>query len=248
MNKQSSKRLEIFLTGHKGFVGSHLLPRLRKVGYIVETDFRYLHTKRYDYIIHLAAVTHTNPEFDPNLIESNFILTKEIFKIPTRIFYASSCSAYFDTNPYAQSKLYAEYLGMQHGNALGLRFFNIYGPNNNKGIVKYLLSLNDNDQMMLRGPDLIRDYIFIDDIVEWISGQLFMENTIEAFHFTGVSELGTGIGTSTSSLVDLFMHLSGKRISTFPVTPRNHEPKCLVANHGLVNFITLEDGLRKLIG
>lgn len=162
----------LFLTGAKGFVGSHLLPRLIEEGYQVETDMRYLETNKWDTIVHLAATTHTRTEFDPNIYYNNFLLTHKIFNQNSRILYASSCSARHNTNPYASSKIWAEFLGEKHGDALGLRFHNIYGDGNSKGIVWFLQSQADGSKINIRGPELIRDYVHVSDVVNFILKQL----------------------------------------------------------------------------
>lgn len=161
-----------FLTGHLGFIGSHLLPKLQNLGHEVETDMRRLHTKKYDCLVHLASKNNIKNEFDADLIESNIILTKEIFKVPSRIIYASSCVAKYPLNPYAYSKLYAEHLGAIHGNAIGLRLHNVYGPGNNKGIIWWLMQQPDGAKITIRGEQQIRDFIFIEDVVRAILSQI----------------------------------------------------------------------------
>lgn len=184
----------IFLTGASGFIGSHLMPKLLTLGYNVETNLRFLHTRKYDCIIHLASKNNIKNEFDADLIESNIILTKEIFKVPTRIIYASSCVAKYPLNPYAYSKLYAEHLGEIHGNAIGLRLYNVYGPGNNKGIVWWLMQQTDGVRITVRGEQQVRDFIYIDDVVRAILNQVqpqpiyidmeILKNVSEKINFT----------------------------------------------------------------
>lgn len=159
---------EIFLTGAKGFVGKHLLRRLIEMDYHVETDMRYLHTRKYLAVIHLAAKTDISCDFNPDLIESNIILTNEIFKVNSRIIFGSSCSAAHLTNPYAYTKRYGEYLCSLHNNAIALRFFNIYGVGASRGIVKFLMEQKDGATITVRGPELVRSYIHVDDVVDVI--------------------------------------------------------------------------------
>jgi nucleoside-diphosphate-sugar epimerase len=162
----------IFLTGSTGFIGSHLLTKLQSLGHEVVTDMRYLHTRKYEAVIHLASKNNIKTEFDADLIESNIILTKEIFKVPTRIIYASSCVAKYPLNQYAFSKLYAEHLGQIHGNAIGLRFHNVYGPGNSKGIVWWLMQQEDGAKITVRGEQLVRDYIDVNSTVNAIVNQI----------------------------------------------------------------------------
>ncbi len=249
---------KIFVTGSKGFVAKNLIPKLEKLGHSVFTDQLYMNALgwKFDCIIHLAAVTHIHNIFDPKLIEANFILTNEIFKREERIIYASSCSAAHFTNPYAMSKQWAEYLGKKHGNALGLRFFNVYGPNNNKGIVKFLTEQPDGAKITIRGPELVRDYIHVDDVVKYIidnlgdkikkvcSGYKCISVPIRNI---GLREVGTGVGCETMELVNVYQRLSGKTFNISVDEAGSNEPPSMVAKTPVENFITLEQGLTKLI-
>lgn len=247
---------KIFVTGGTGFLSQHLIPKLQTLGHEVVTDWRYW-DDRYDTIIHLASVTHTKDIFDPKLIEANYVLTNEVFKRPERILYASSCSARHNTNPYAASKLWSEYLGERHGNALGFRFFNLYGPKNNKGIVKFLMEAKDGQRIVIRGPEIIRDYIFIDDVVDEIIQHLPWIHTvytnkrqkgfINDLKNRGVLDVGTGRATETMDLVNLYQKLSGKSFIIDVEDAGPNEPKEMVAEYAVPNFITLEQGLTKLI-
>lgn len=275
----------IFITGHTGFVAGHLIPKLIELGHSIETDMRYLHTRKFDTVVHLGAKTHIRCDFDPELINSNITLTEEIFKVPTKILYASSCSAQFLNNPYAYTKRYAEHLGSVHGKAIGLRFFNIFGPGNNKGIVWYLMQQPNGSKITIRGKDLVRDYIFIDDIVKCIIfllrplglyidlrtirelqkqnqyAKMSVEEIIKHVHglplqvgentvehtFTGVTDVGTGIGTTTIDLVNLYMRLSGKKFELIFEEAGSNEPASMIADNSTFGLTKLEDGLKKTI-
>lgn len=231
---------KIFVTGGTGFVAKHLIPKLQSLGHDVITNWRYWDDK-YHVIIHLAAETHTRNEFDPKLIESNYILTNKVFKKPCRIVYASSCSAKHFSNPYAGSKMWAEYLGEKHGNAVGLRFHNIYGPKNNKGIVWWLMQQPDGVKINVRGPEIVRDYIYVDTVVDEIVSHL------SGIRFTVPVDVGTGIGTQTMDLVNLYMKLSGKSFIIDVSEAWGSEPKEMVAEYGIPGALTLEQGLLKTI-
>ena len=273
---------KIFLLGATGFIGKYLYRRISDIHEVV-TDMRYF-DDRYDVIIYLAGVTHTYNIFDPKLIEANIILADKVFKRPERIIYASSCSAAHFTNPYAMSKQWCEYLGEKHGNAIGLRFFNVYGPENNKGIVKFLMNQPDGSTITIRGPELVRDYIHVDDVIDCIIMQLhpkpilidmeYVNKTVETigyntellikmameqnihiadlrtpkqcFNKSQVIEVGTGVGTETMDLVNLYMELSGKRFTINVVEAGDHEPKEMVAKQKTL-CLSLREGLLKTI-
>lgn len=159
--------MKIFVLGAFGFIGQHLCNRLHQLGHEYITDMRYWSDK-YDVIINLAAVTHIRNEFDAKMIESNIILTNEVFKRPERIIQASSCSAAHFTNPYAWTKMWAEHLALKHGNAVALRFQNVYGSGGSRGIVWWLMQQEDGARIKVRGPELVRDYVYVDDVVSEI--------------------------------------------------------------------------------
>jgi nucleoside-diphosphate-sugar epimerase len=232
---------KIFLLGAQGFIGKHLYRRIVDKHEVV-TDMRFF-DDRYDVVIYLAGVTHTYNIFDPKLIESNIILADRIFKRPEPIIYASSCSAAFFSNPYALSKQWCEYLGERHRTAIGLRFFNVYGPSNNKGIVKFLMDKNDGDSIAVRGPELERDYIHVDCAVDSI---VHLLNPYNWNFQSRIIEVGTGIGTETMDLVNLYMKLSGKSFNISVVEAGDHEPKSMVAKSKGI-FIPLAEGLLKTI-
>ncbi len=251
--------MKIFLLGHRGFIGSNLLPKLLEAGHVVKTDPILHWGETFDVVVNLAAKTHINNIFDPKLIESNIILAQKVFERSERIVYASSCSARHFTNPYAMSKMWSEYLGAQHSNSLGLRFFNVYGKNNNKGIVWWLLQQKDGVKITVRGPDLIRDYITVEDVVEFIVKQA-IPGTKKIYPFCdprqklrearniGVVDVGTKIGTSTMDLINIFQKISGKRFDITIAESGDNEPAEMVAwNSKIQNPISLEQGLTILI-
>lgn len=217
--------------------------------------------------------------FDPKLIESNILLTNEVFKVPTRIIYASSCSAAFNTNPYAYTKIWAEYCGMRHGNAVGLRFHNVYGNGNKKGIVWHLLNQQDGANLNIRGAELVRDYIHVDDVVNAILhhmnpspiyidinelqkvankytakqllGMAFERNIVLGDSFKlqpseGVVDIGTGVGTKTIDLVNLFMRLADVKFNITTSPAGLNEPEKMISNN-IVKHMTIEEGLVKVI-
>lgn len=234
--------MKILLTGATGFVGKHLLPKLIEAGHDVDTHLWNIRNKKPDLVIHLAAVTHISLDFDGKLFDTNIVLASEVFSLPCRIIYASSCSAKYLTNPYSYTKRYCEYLGRQHYDAVGLRFHNIYGPNNNKGIVKFLMDQPNGGRINIRGPELVRDYVHVEDVICYIMdvmNLLFVQNRI--------MDVGTGIGTQTMDLVNLYQKVSGKRFDITVSEAGENEPKHMVANSSIKNLISLEDGLLKTI-
>ncbi len=250
--------MKIFITGATGFIGGHLLTKLQSLGHEVVTDMRYFESEKWSAIIHLAATTHIREDFDHKIFESNIVLSKKIMSTPYRTIFASSCSAAHLTNPYAYTKRYCEWLGEKHGNAVGLRFFNCYGPNNNKGIVKFLCDQPDGAKITIRGENLIRDYIHVNSVVDEICQHLEKKNnivfsdeisgtTIYEEMKSEVIDVGTGVGTSTIDLVSLFTKLSGKKFYIETIPAGDNEPQSMISNNEIPNAIDLETGLLKMI-
>lgn len=226
----------LFLTGSKGFIGKHLLPKL--------TDYN-VHCGAYhevpdwipDYIIHLAATTTTSAEFNPRLFEDNIIYAEKIMSIPTRIVYASSTSAEELTNPYAYTKRYIEYLGSKV-NATGLRFFNVYGPNNTKGIVrKAIQCIKTGERLQLCGGDQVRDLIYIDDVVRTIIDNLDSEEKI--------MDVGTGHGMTIYDAMLKIINVFGS--FELDIYNRTHTDMIYsVASPGIPGCLGFEEGLVKM--
>lgn len=230
----------IFLTGSKGFIGRHLLKVL--TDYEVYCAGRNeLPNKEYDYTIHLAATTTLSQSFYPELFENNVVYAKQIMGNNGRIIYASSTSASELINPYAYTKRYIEYLGEMHGNATGLRLFNVYGNGNNKGIVKKAIECaNSGAKLSVMNGFQIRDFIYIDDVVNCIVNSLD-ENP-------GVIDVGTGNGISIFNALNTIERVIGRKINKALYPHAKTDMEYSVANPGLPNCLSFENGLIKMLG
>ena len=132
--------MKILLTGHRGFIGSALLERLRKNNQVIGFDLKdgadqnLLHCdfkEEFDLIIHLAGKSGVRESLkDPAAYwRNNIDASRRLFDRyeDTRILYASSSSAYEpDLNPYAASKFVLEELASRYPNTLGMRFHTVY--------------------------------------------------------------------------------------------------------------------------
>ena len=236
--------MKYFLTGRTGFIGYHLFKKLIDDGHEVFTNMRNFHTEKYDAVIHLAAVTHTLTHFDPRLIQSNIILTNDVFKKNCKIIYASSCSAKHITNPYAYTKAWSEYCGSIHGNSIGLRFHNVYGNYNNKGIIHYLEKCPNGHKINVRGVDIVRDYVYVLDVIDFIVSILSEDSQQKT---SRVIDVGTGVGTKTIDVVKTYMDISGKTFEIEESEAWSTEPKIMVSNNVLAGSLSLSDGIKKMI-
>src|SRR6056300_1343667 len=194
--------MHIMLTGHRGFIGSHLLERLKKNQSIVGFDLQDGWEKdgiinsqdlldcelkeEFDLIIHLAGKSGVRESVkDPaGYWRNNVEVSKRLFeRYPdTRVLYASSSSAYEpDLNPYAASKFCMEEAAERYVNNLGMRFHTVYSSTPRKGM--FLQKLIDKE--LEYTTNHYRDFIHIDDLCDAI------ELCIKS-RYTGTIDIGTG--------------------------------------------------------
>lgn len=232
------RKKTIFLTGARGFIGSHLLPLL--CGYDVTCGgYNEVPETIPDYIIHLAGTTTTTDTFIPELFDNNIVYARRIMDIPTRIIYATSTSAAELTNPYAYTKRYIEYLG-ESRNATGLRFFNVYGCRNNKGIVKKALECaKSGDKMMLQGGYQVRDFIHVSDVVRAIVASLDSPEKI--------IEVGTGHGMTINEAMKIIEYVTGSNIDIVKMPYSKTDMMHSVATYGIPGWLSFEEGIKMMI-
>ena len=143
---------DVLITGVKGFIGHHLYQYLTSKGYDVQgidnctglaCDERDVPFKHCDitkdplpfinskFVIHLAARAGVRNSWKEKYLkdysDTNIKGTSRIFKTyrNSKILYASSSSIYDVRSPYAMSKVACE--EMAPSNAVGMRFFTVYG-------------------------------------------------------------------------------------------------------------------------
>jgi nucleoside-diphosphate-sugar epimerase len=195
--------MHILLTGHKGFIGSHLLTRLRKNHSVVGIDLedgwdrdklnnsQDLLTcdlkEEFDLIIHLAGKSGVRESInDPaGYWRNNVEVSKRLFeRYPdTRILFASSSSVYEPhLNPYAASKYIVEEAAACYVNTLGMRFHTVYSDNPRNNMFLYKFFNNELEYV----TNHYRDFIHIEDLCDGI------ELCIKS-RYTGTIDIGTGI-------------------------------------------------------
>lgn len=188
--------MKIFVTGHKGFIGTHLLRVLKDesidvTGYdlkdgddIRDYDKMVEAMKGHDVVVHLAAFVSVPGSWeDPrNCFDHNVMGTMNVVQAASEvgvkgIVYASSAAIYEGTSsPYALSKKIGEDILKSFRDKIGsisLRFFNIYGPGQNLEYAGVIPIFQDN--MRRTGAVTIfgdgkqtRDFIHVGDVVQAI--------------------------------------------------------------------------------
>lgn len=237
----------VFVTGAKGFIGTHLVAMLKQLNFNVieagrnELPSEYLYETPIHYIIHLAATNTTSNSFIPELFENNVVYAKKIVddaeENEIKLIYASSTSASELCNPYSYTKRYLEHIGANH---VGLRFFNVYGLGCTRGIVKKAIDCaKTGEHFYLYGGEQIRDFIYIDDVINEIVNLM----TVDA----GIYEIGTGIGVSINNAVST-LETALKTKLNYTVHPKlSTDMDYSVSKVGLPGCLTFEEGLKKII-
>jgi len=171
---------KIVCTGGSGFIGSHLLPVLRKKGHeVINIDLKEgddildCILPKADLVIHLAAQTSVmdSLQFPWHDAETNVLGTMRIAHHyrNTRVIYASSGGAiqYPLQSPYAASKLCGEeYIRLFCKEYDIMRFANVYGPGDEKGVVnKFIMA---KECIVYGDGSSTRDYVHVHDLIQAI--------------------------------------------------------------------------------
>jgi ADP-L-glycero-D-manno-heptose 6-epimerase len=142
--------MKILVTGHKGFIGSHLARAVKQAGhelFTYEYGEAYPTVSKLDWIMHLGAISDTTERNVNKVMTQNYDFSVQLYneakQFGVNFQYASSASVYGLSNtfnedspvdprtPYAWSKYMFERYVHQHSlNSIvhGFRYFNVYGP------------------------------------------------------------------------------------------------------------------------
>jgi UDP-glucuronate 4-epimerase len=228
-----------------------------------------------DAIVHLAGYANVHLSFlEPEkYVRNNVETTARILRTincRTRFIYASSSSVYglnttipFDetqqlsniVSPYAQTKkmcedLTAMYCRMKQIKAIGLRFFTVYGRPD-MAVYKFIQNISNGNPITVFGDgSMMRDFTYIDDIVDGIYSCLFLEMNVGEHK---IYNLGNN---KPVSLVQLISHIEGitgkKAIINYVDTPIGEVPVTYAnidkatRELGFVPKVEIEQGLRMI--
>ncbi len=248
--------MNILVTGHKGFIGSHIYNDLKSKGYNV---YGYdlgsiLEDVKYDIIVHMAArgLIRESTKHPYNYFEDGLELSIKFLELARKnnatFVFPSSGSIADPTNPYSLGKKQSEewiylYNKLYNLKYYILQFYNIYGPGSRKGAV-YLLTraaLGNEEGVVYGDGSHIRDYVYVDDVSNLV------DNIINSKIPCGRYEVGTGVGTSVNELVKNIENVVGKRIKIRNEPYIVNEGERLYAeNPAVKNFRDLNYGIKKV--
>jgi len=238
---------------------------------------------KFDTIFHIAGQSSGEVSFDSptndlnrNLL-STVILAEFAIKNKVRKFiYASSMSVYGDLkrenfyakensscNPlsfYGLSKLSSEKY-LKTFSTLGLnytilRFFNVYGPNQNlknlrQGMISiYLAQLLKSNKILIKGSlKRFRDFIFIDDVIKITYLCSIKNNTKNKIY-----NISTGCKTTVREIISLISDITKKKIKIIKAksTPGDQfgiyaKPSLVMKDLKIKKLISIKIGIEKMI-
>ena len=259
-----------FVTGHNGFIGKHLLERLKaRRTYLYNRDepVESLATFKPNYIYHLAAEIYKEDE----MLDSNILLTYKLLeqarKLPDlkAFIYIGSSSEYGrkdhpmsetdyldPTNMYEATKGAGTLLCQAYARTYGVpvviaRPFSLYGEHEPRKRFIPTIIKNIKKHRRLDISPGVHDFIHIDDFIDGLF--ILAENT----HPGEIYNFGTGVQTSNEELVELIEDIIGdkalKALKALIDPLHNYDSDCWVADISKAEELgwkpnhTLESGL-----
>lgn len=267
--------MKILITGSSGFVGKHLVKRLKKkydiIGYDLKISRDIFNEKllnkylnKVDVVIHLAAFVSGIESWEKpeKYLLNNGIGTFRVIKAAIKnkvkkIIIFSSAAVYGNPlTPYGASKVFAETIAKSYKNQIEIiivRPFNIYGVGQNPAygyvIHNFAKAIKSNKQIEIYGTgNQTRDFIYIDDVVRTV------EKLIKIKPPNSVIDLGTGISIKIISLAKLIGKILNIKYDIIYSRPRSELFSSQANTNGLQEieidvskFVKIEEGLIKTL-
>jgi UDP-2-acetamido-2,6-beta-L-arabino-hexul-4-ose reductase len=186
------KKMNVLVTGSKGFVGRNLCSVLRTMSNVAVLEFDCDNTSaeleaklcEAEVIIHLAGVNRPKNEEEfkagnAGLTEEICVILERLERVP-KIILASSIQAELD-NPYGSSKLQAEQALQAFAETTGARtvvyrFKNLFGkwcrPNYNSVTATFCHNIAHGLPVTISDPARLIELTYIDDVVSALIGEI----------------------------------------------------------------------------
>lgn len=236
---------DILITGHQGYIGSHLARLIPHIGHDIKSgeDYRLLEHGLHNTVIHLAASVSVLESFqDPDAYLHNNALGLIPFlrnNTVRRFILVSTGGALYGNahqakeedarwslcqSPYAQSKYLAEQIVRQHCSShVILRLANVFGGDMSiRGEANVHAHLAKDDPIVLFGGNQTRDFVHIDTVCKAILKAVADPSIVGTFN------IGSG---SETPVIDIANEFSTQRH-----VPIEHR----AARSGEVDYISLD--------
>ena len=216
--------MNIILVGATGYLGSKLLKKLSEdknnnvlslvrnpnntSNYVLIKDqklYEKINIFKPDILIYTSCVYDNGINNYMNILEANFIFPLELMnniKLKTFIYIGTSINKY--TNQYSLSKNqfaeYGKYYSLHNNiNFINILLENFYGKDEpqNRFLSTIINKLKNNEEINLTEGNQIRDFIYIEDVINGIN--IIIKSNLKGYYDI---PLGSGEGISIRELVE----------------------------------------------